>query len=287
MKSSTMVFLIFFTLVFIYFFLMISPVLYTGNEVSNDSVVQNVTITSHRGAGGLAPENTISSIDKGMALGADRIEVDVRQTKDKIVVCLHDSKIDRTTNGKGEVDNYTGKELAGFDAGSWFSKEFKNEKIPTLEDILQKTLNKVHLLVEIKEGGEIYPEIEKNVVDIINKYKAKEWVIIQSFNDSILTRIHRIDPEIKLHKLLIVKFPFLYLLYDEDFRINKLQNYDFVEEFSVFLPFTTKALIKEIHRMNKRINVWTVNDSVRINRLLNLGVDGIITDFPNYIKKTN
>ncbi len=264
---------------------MISPVLYRGKDTVNDSLLNNITITGHRGAGGLAPENTLAAIDTGLSLGADRIEVDVRQTKDGNVVCLHDDKIDRTTNGKGFVNKFTYHQLSKFDAGSWFSSRFKDEIIPSLEQVLKRTLNKALLLIEIKDGDEIYPGIEKKVVDLINKYQAQSWTIVHSFNDSVLFRIHKIDPGIKLHKLLIADFPFLYLLYDGNFRIIKLENYSFVDEFSVFLPFTTKRFIRHVHKMNKKVNVWTVNDEYKINRLINLGVDGIITDYPNYVQK--
>jgi glycerophosphoryl diester phosphodiesterase len=287
MKNSTMVFFIIFILVCVYVFSMISPVMYYGKDKVPDSLMKNITITGHRGAGGLAPENTIASIDTAISFGVNRIEVDVRQTKDGVVVCLHDDRIDRTSNGKGLLNDFTHRDISKFDAGSWFSPEFKNEKIPTLEQVLNKTMNKVCLLIEIKDGNEVYPEIENKVVGLINRYHAKDWAIIHSFNDSVLFRIHQLDPGIKLHKLLITDFPLLYLFYDGNFRITKLENYFFVDEFSIFLPFVTKSFITKVHQLNKKVNVWTVNDSVKIKRLLNLGVDGIITDYPNYILKKN
>jgi glycerophosphoryl diester phosphodiesterase len=264
---------------------MISPVIFYGKEILSDSLPNTIILTGHRGAGGLAPENTLAAVDSGLMYGVDRIEVDIRQTKDGIVVCIHDEKINRTSNGEGLVNELTYSKLSKFDAGNWFSPKFKDEKIPTLESVLQKTINKAVLLIEIKDGNEVYEGIEEKVVNLINKYQAKQWAIIHSFNDSVLYRIHKIDPEIKLHKLLIADFPFLYLIYDGNFRITKLENYYFVDEFSVFLPFATKRLISHVHKMNKKINVWTVNEKIKINRLVNIGVDGIITDYPNYIKR--
>lgn len=264
---------------------MISPVSFYGNDKVSDSLISGIVVTGHRGAGGLAPENTLSAIDSGLSYGVDRIEVDVRQTRDGVIVCMHDDKIDRTTNGKGYVNEYTFKELSSFDAGSWFSADFKNERVPGLEQVLQKTINKAVLLIEIKDGNERYPNIEEKVISIINKYKANSWAIVHSFNDSVLFRMHKLDTEIKLHKLLVADFPFLYLLYDGKLRIIKPENYFFVDEFSVSMPFATKKFIDKVHKLNKKVNVWTVNDKIKINRLINLGVDGIITDYPNYIKK--
>jgi len=82
---------------------------------------------------------------------------------------------------------------------------------------------------------------------------------------------------------LITDFPLFHLIFDGKLRITNLEFYQFVDEFSTFYPFTTKRMIKKVHAMNKKINVWTVNDSIRINRLVNIGVDGIITDYPNFV----
>jgi glycerophosphoryl diester phosphodiesterase len=285
MKKASMILICIFFLLFVYAFIMVSPVLYSGKNIVQISQIKKNSLTGHRGAGGLAPENTIAAIDKGIGLGVDRVEVDVRQSKDGIIVCIHDSSIDRTSNGNGVVKELSYNELLKFDAGSWFSEEYKNEKIPSLENVLKTTINKVILLIEIKDGDEVYKGIEEKVVALINKYKAREWAIIQSFKDSVLLRIHKIDPEIKLHKLLIVDFPFIPLIYDGNFRITNFEYYDFVDEFSIFASFATSRIIKKVHGLNKKINVWTVNDSIKIIRLINLGVDGIITDYPNYVSR--
>ncbi|OQY00976.1 MAG: hypothetical protein B6I20_08160 [Bacteroidetes bacterium 4572_117] len=176
----------------------------------------------------------------------------------------------------------TYSEILKYSAGVKFSEKFKNEKIPTLDEVFELINGQAVLIIEIKDGDDYYPGIEQRVVDAINKYNAKSWVIIHSFNDSALEKVREIDETIELHKLFIVDFPFLSLIYDGKFRITNLEHYGYVTEISTYYPFTTQRLVDEVHALNKKINVWTVNDSIKINRLINMGVDGIITDYPNY-----
>jgi glycerophosphoryl diester phosphodiesterase len=183
MKKSSLIFFSFIVVLFAYFFAMLSPALYSGNSSRNHLLIKQISLTGHRGAAGFAPENTLSSIKKALDFNTDRIEVDVRQTKDNVVVCLHDETIDRTTNGKGLVNEFTYSDLQKFDAGLKFSKKFKNEKVPTLEEVMQIINGKSKLVVEIKDGDELYPELKKKVVELINKYNGKDWIFVHSFND--------------------------------------------------------------------------------------------------------
>jgi len=280
-----MVYLIVLLGLILYFLSMLSTALYIGKKTVKKSILDKVIVTGHRGAGGLAPENTLAAIEAGLKQGVQRIEVDVRQTKDGQVICIHDASIDRTTNGKGLVKDLTFNDIIKFSAGIKFSKDFIDEKIPTLEQAIQLTANKATLLIEIKDGDEMYPGIEKKVVDLINKHKAESNCIVHSFNDSVLFRIHKMDTSIVLHKLLIADFPLLQLLTDGHLKITNLEYYSFVSEFSIYYPFATSRFIKHVHKLNKKVNVWTVDDKAKIGRLINLGVDGIITNYPNYLKR--
>jgi len=231
----------------------------------NQDLVQSLTVTGHRGAAGLSPENTLESIAKALELNVDRVEVDVHQTKDDIIILMHDKKINRTTNGKGKIKDYTYAELM----------QFKIEgklKIPTLEEALLKVKNKSVLLIEIKEGDNYYPGIEKRVLSLIAKHKASDWCIIQSFDDDILRKVHQLNPNIKLHKLLLSS-----IFYD-------LTDLEFVEEFSIYHVFASKRFINKVHALNKKVNVWTVNDKGKVQSLIEKGADGIITDYPGIVK---
>jgi len=278
-----MIFLIVIFLFIVYFLSMLSPALYRGKVTVKDTILNKIILTGHRGAGGLAPENTLVAIKAGLSNKVDRIEVDVRQTKDGQVICIHDDTIDRTTDGKGDVKDLSFSQIRKFSAGIKFSEKFKDEKIPLLDEVIKLVKDSATLVIEIKDGDEIYPGIEKNVINLINKHKAKSKTIVHSFNDSVLFRIHKMDKDIILHKLFIADFPYLQLLTDGNLKITNLEYYSFVSEFSVYYKFTNRRLIKHVHKLNKKINVWTVNDINTIGRLINLGVDGIITDYPNYL----
>jgi len=241
-------------------------------------------VTGHRGAAGLSPENSLEAIQKAVDLKTDRIEIDVQQTKDNRIVVIHDYTVDRTTNGKGAV-----KDLSFDEIRSLFIKENNKKitelKIPTLDEVIDKMDSGSVLLIEIKKEKGLYPGIERRVIDIINKHNAKSKCILQSFNDEVLQNIHTIDPTIGLHKLLIAKLPFFNFIFDGSFKCKKFTDYSFVKEFSINYVFANKSVIDEIHKLNKKINVWTVDDNATMKKLMDLGVDGIITNYPDRVKK--
>ncbi len=284
MKIAFIIFLSFVLIFTLYFLLMYSTAMYFGNTEIKDST-KHIAVTGHRGAAGLAPENTLAAIKAGLEQNVDRIEIDVHQTKDHKIVVLHDPSIDRTTSGKGYIKDLSFNEIRKYSAGSWFNEKFKTEKVPTLDEVLNLINGKATLVIEIKAFDNYYQGIEKRVVNIIHRHKANNWAAVCSFDDSVLLKIHELDKNIVLHKLFIFKFPFLKLFNDGKLRIVDFKYYNFVDEFSIYYPFANKRLINKIHSLNKKINVWTVDDTVKINRLINLGVDGIITNHPENLNK--
>ena len=272
--------LLFFLLVSVVYVLSnLSSVLFFGKE----ETIRKVTITGHRGAAGLAPENTLAAINKGISLGADRIEIDLQQTSDGVVVVLHDETVDRTTNGTGEVKNQSFEEIKKLDAGSSFSPDFKGEKIPSLEEVLQTVNGQCDLVIEIKQGNNYYPNIIEHTIALIKKYEATDWCIIHSFNLSALIETHRQFPELRLHRLFVAKFRGLPFIYDGSISRFDIEKYPYFEEYSIMYAFATKRIIEFLHKHGKKVNVWTVDDKKHINRLINLGVDGIITDRPDLL----
>lgn len=259
----------------------ISPVLIFDYEAKKN---MHYTKIGHRGAAGLAPENTLSAISLGLENSVDRIEIDVQQSKDSVIVLKHDITLDRTTNGEGLVKDKTYSELAKLDAGLWFDKKFKNEKIPTLEDAIKEVIGKSKLIIEIKKGNNFYDNIEEQIIEIINRNNYKQWCIIHSFDSEVLERIHQKDPSIELHKLLFVKFSLLPLIFDNGFNVYDFNKYSYIDEYSINYKFANKRFISKIHSLGKKVNVWTVNNSEVIKELIAIGVDGIITDFPNRLK---
>ena len=236
------------------------------NDSDQRQLSPELIITGHRGAAGISPENSLEGINIALSLKADRIEVDVHQTRDRVVVLMHDKTIDRTTAGSGEVKTYSFEELSAFGL-----KE--NQQIPSLEQAIQKVNGRSVLLIEIKEGGDYYPGIEASVVELIRKYEASDWCIIQSFKDEILQKVHELDASIPLHKLMVTAW-----FYD-------LEERPYIKEFSVHHSFISSRLIRKVHALGKKINAWTVNDREKMEDLARKGVDGIITDFPSLKNK--
>ncbi len=251
-------------------------------------IPNNVSITSHRGAAGLAPENTLSAIREGMKY-ADRIEIDVHQSKDGKIIVMHDSSVNRTTNGKGKIKDLYWDYLSQLDAGSWFSQNFQGEKIPLLEEVIDEVCPTKTLLIEIKEGE--YPDIEQNIINIIKEKNALDCVIIQSFSTNILKRIHDIEPRITLHKLFAKQIYFFgipFTLVQASHFYNVIthfyaERYPYIQEYSIYHRCITKKFIQNLDKKTngKMINVWVENSPERAYHLIEKGVDGIITDYPN------
>ena len=243
-----------------------------------------VKIIAHRGASGLAPENTIAAINKALEYNVDRIEIDVHQTKDNKIVVMHDHTLDRTTNGSGEIKQFTYNDLIKLDAGSWFAPKFKNEKIPLLDDVLKIVNGKSELIIEIKLGSKYYPNIERNIIDVIRKNNALDWCIIHSFDTQILEKIHRIEPNIRLQKILFGKLSFIPIIISNKIEYYDFDKYPFITEYNINYNFANKRIIDKLHKLGKKVNVWTVNNENKINKLINLKIDGIITNYPNLLQ---
>src|SRR5690606_22495883 len=141
-------------------------------------------ITGHRGAGGLAPENTLASIQLALDLGVDRIEIDVQQTNDNVIIVLHDRTLRRTTDGFGFVKNLDYADLLKYSAGIKFNKVYAEEKIPTLEQVIDLINGRVELVIETKYSYLYYHNIERHILNVIKNKNAFDCCKIISFNDS-------------------------------------------------------------------------------------------------------
>ncbi|MEM6320728.1 MAG: glycerophosphodiester phosphodiesterase family protein [Bacteroidota bacterium] len=244
-----------------------------SHKTKSNSINPDFTITSHRGFSGEYPENTLVAIEKALELGVDRIEIDVHQTKDSVLVLMHDKSINRTTNGKGKVKDLTYAALQSFSAGITTNVDFVAEKIPTLSQVLDLVQGKSTLVIEIKEGHDYYPNIEQRIVDLVAQKRANEWCIIHSFKTEVLEKVHALDSTLVLHQLLLST-----LLYD----VAATPVY--ISELSVYHRAITAGVVDKVHQEQKKINAWTVNDTAKVQRLLQIGVDGIITDYPDLVQ---
>ncbi|MFP4199441.1 MAG: glycerophosphodiester phosphodiesterase [Halanaerobium sp.] len=224
-------------------------------------------IIGHRGGAAGYPENTLASFKKAVELGADGVEFDVQLTKDGEVVVIHDELIDRTMSGSGLVKDHTLKELRQLSAGEFFSPEFKEEKIPSLAEVLEVVRDLEVINIELKNFLP-YPKLEEKVLKLVEQFDITDQVIISSFNHYSLQKVKKLEPEIKTGCLLMSKM------------INAA-DYAFKRGFeALHLHFLTadKKVIDKAHFMGLQLNVYTVNFPESVAELLEKEVDMIITD---------
>lgn len=241
-------------------------------------------IIGHRGGAGIGAENSLTCLKRGIDTGADMIEIDLHQTQDSIIVVNHDPTVNRTTNGSGTIAKMTYEEISQLRI---VSKEgdVTDDHIATFEEILELFANErgkgrdVKLLVEIKYPFKnAYNGIEKRMLDLINAYNAKNWVVIQSFADDVIEKVHELDPTIRVEKLLICKLPFLPYIVD-GMRITRFsyEKYHYVSSFNFYYLGLSHSMIADIHKQGKEVKMWTIDE---LDAPL-MDVDGIITDRPD------
>ena len=248
-----------------------------AKKIVDPEKVKNMQIIAHRGGAGIGLENTLSCIEKGIAYGADVIEIDIHLTKDGHLIVCHDQTVDRTTNGKGKISEMTLDELRKLriiDAEG----NATDEQLPTLSEVMELVKGRAILLIEIKQPRKKYLGIEQKVVDEIEKFQAASWVIIQSFDDSVLENIHAINPELRLEKLLFCKFPGLPFIFDGTFNRFSFSKYSYVSSFNIHHKAASKSFIKKIHKQGKEVKIWTL---IEPQKTPDIPVNGIITDRPD------
>ena len=221
---------------------------------------------AHRGASQYAPENTMEAFQKALQLGVDAIEFDIQLTKDSEMIVIHDDSIDRTTDGTGLVKNLSLPEIRKFHTPN-------GELIPTSQEVLTLLKDQCIAKIHIKCGA-----IEEKVIRLIKENKIENSVIITSEIFSVLRKIRRLSPTIKAEvsgmsfgeKISLEKV------------IEKAKNIR-AHAISPHYTVTTERVVKEAHRNNFEVHVWTVNNQKDIERMKEIGVDGITSDCPDRI----
>lgn len=217
-------------------------------------------VMGHRGAAALEPENTLLSVERAIGIGVDAVEVDIRATRDNELAIIHDATIDRTTNGKGFVRDYTVEELKRFDAG-------KGQKIPTLQELIDFTRNRVNLFLELKDEG-----IEQRVADSVRKNDLYEKACVISFWHSMVKRVKALDAGIRTG-VLIVGCPIDTHMAGSAGANALVMNYAFV----------SKEFVELAHHDNFEVHIWNIDDPRLLDRYTDMGVDGIASNNPQIL----
>jgi glycerophosphoryl diester phosphodiesterase len=237
---------------------------------------------AHRGATGYAPENTIAGFDLAVDMKADYIEIDVQRSKDGELVVIHDTTVDRTTDGTGKVGDLTVDYLRSLDAGSWKGEQFAGEPIPAFEEILDRYHGKVGILIELK-APELYPGIEEQVADALKARNLdkpqNEKIIIQSFNFDSMKTMDRLLPKVPIGVLTSKR---------ADTTAEALQEFSaYADWFNPSYGIVTKELVNQVHTLGMQIGSWTVRSQEAADFLFEMEVDAIITDYPDYVDPGN
>ncbi len=248
-------------------------------------------IIAHRGASDIAPENTLAAIGAALDMGVDMIDLDVRMTKDEEIVVIHDETIDRTTNGSGKVVDYTLEEIKTYDAGGWKDSKFEGQTIPTLREALDSINGRATVLIEIKhEEHEHYHDFAERLVKIIQEEKnGYEWCILQSYESEYLEMAHEIDEKVQTKKLLVGEdsAPLIAFYMETKVQLGRATKKENEQLDALNPPYETLSS-RRVFRMHARgfkVYTYLVNDRETMIKMLNAGVDGIITDRPDELIK--
>lgn len=225
-----------------------------------------VEISAHRGASMAAPENTISAVQQAIAAGADFVEFDVQRTADGVIIVNHDADLMRVAGSPLVIANSTLEELQAIDVGSHFSTDFADERLATLEDVIEIASGKIKLIVELKSYRDDAPRLVADVVQLLRDHQLQEDAVIMSLKYSEVVEVERIAPE----------FISGYISSASLGNIAKLEA-DFL---AVSKKQATEAFIGAVHATDKEVYVWTVDQPKEMATMIDRGVDNIITNDP-------
>ncbi|BAK15246.1 glycerophosphoryl diester phosphodiesterase [Solibacillus silvestris StLB046] len=262
--------------------LLLSPFSQSFAEEPTVGERKQVSNVAHRGATAYSPENTIAAFDLAVDMKADYIEIDVQRSKDGELVLIHDTTVDRTTDGTGKVGDLTLEQLRSLDAGSWKGEQFAGEPIPTFEEILDLYRGKVGILIELK-APELYPGIEEQVTAALierNLDKPQnEKIIIQSFNFESMKKMDQLLPRVPIGVLTSNR---------ADTTLEALKEFStYADWFNPSYGVVTEELVNQVHSLGMQIGSWTVRSQEAADFLFEMGVDAIISDYPDYVDPRN
>lgn len=215
----------------------------------------------YRGAPVYEPENTLRSFKKAIEIGVDMVEFDIRKTKDGKMGVIHDEKVNRTTNGKGLIKDYTFDQIRNLDAG-------KGEKIPTPEEVIELTKGKCGLVIELKEEN-----TEREIIKLIKEKKIEKEVIIVSFYPQILQNVKKIYPKIRVG-ILMKEVPDNYL------QIAQNMNVDYV---LIRRDKIKKEHVGSLHNLGLKVAAWTVDTEEDSKKMIEIGIDAIASNKPDIL----
>ncbi|ASO22159.1 glycerophosphoryl diester phosphodiesterase [Actinoalloteichus hoggarensis] len=246
-------------------------------------------VIAHRGSSGVAPENTLAAITTAREHRADSVEVDVQRTADGELVLLHDCTLERTTDVEEvfpdresyALSDFTSDELARLDAGSWLSPEFAGEPIPTLREGIRALGPRTDLLLEVKvcageeDLGKAVADALREIPGYLPRAVATDSLVVQSFDHDETRAFHDELPEVSVGLLFGAR--------PTDAELADAAGW--AQQANPRHTLTDQALVDQVHALGLDINVWTVNAESDMRAMIDLGVDGVITDYPQVLRE--
>ena len=229
-------------------------------------------VIAHRGDKIHAPENTLAAFKLAAENGADAIEFDLKLTADGRVVVLHDQTVNRTTNGTGRIYQLLFAAVRDLDAGAWFSGSFRGERIPTLDEVFESVDKRMYFNVELANYATPGDGLVTKVVDLVKKHNLQNRILFSSFYLRNLQIMRLLMPEVPRG-----------LLCRRGIRGAWGRTFSWRGDYFALHPHLDNVdprLVSRIHTSGKRVHVWTVNQEEDLKRMIDLGIDAIITDDP-------
>jgi glycerophosphoryl diester phosphodiesterase len=231
------------------------------------------TVFAHRGASAHAPENTLAAFELALAQGADGIELDAKLSADGHVVVIHDATVDRTTDRQGRVKDMSLTELRSLDAGGFFAEQYRGEKVPTLEEVFEVLGKRMFLNVELTNYNTPGDYLVESVCMLVKKCGLQKQVLFSSFFASNLSKARGLLPEVPRG---LLAFNGLLGAWARSFGFA----FGRYQALHPNLKDVTPQQVQRVHRLKRRVHVWTVNTAEDMRRLFNWDVDAIFTDDP-------
>lgn len=246
--------------------------------------MKKCNVISHRGANIYAPQNTLPAFEKSVEIGVDGLETDVHLSRDgKLVIC-HNYTIDETSNGKGKISDMTLGELKSYDFGSYFSPKYKDTKIPSVDEFLSfvETADISVLNIELKSPEQKGTAIVKETIKAVKEHGLFDKLIISSFDPSLLVEAKAIDKSVRTGLLYgpNKKNTYLNRLVTRPVEFAKTIGADAIHPIYIFVD---EKIVRSAHEAGIMVNPWTVDSVKWIEKMINCGVDSIITNFPDVV----
>jgi glycerophosphoryl diester phosphodiesterase len=233
-------------------------------------------IFAHRGDSAHAPENTLAAFRLAAAQGADAIELDAKLSADGQVIVFHDERLERTTDGAGRVRDKPVVELRSLDAGRHFAEGFRGERIPLLSEVLENLGDRLLINIELRNYWTPRDGLVRAVCELVKQHAVESSVMFSSFLATNLSLARRLLPGVPCGLVAMRGWPGLWA---RSFGFS----FGNCEALHPNVADTTAQQVRRVHRLRRRIHVWTVNARVQVQRLMEWGVDGIITDDPRLV----